>query len=204
MGNAARSTSDVTRRSRPSRQRASARIRRTRMPRRSSDRSFSIGRGSIGVVMHVTIDLEAGANLGAVRRATWNEPPLSRSPAPSALGAATEGEGAESRKPGPLAGEGSAGGLRRGRRSCGSVLPTPNDSFGQRAASGGRVLGSKRWIAAIRGTVDSRTHGSSRRVAMEEASKTLCVLSPRTGGALRTVRAAREGASRSEGGGFAQ
>ncbi len=44
----------------------------------------------------------------SVRRATWNEPPLSRSPAPSAPGAATDGEGAESRKPGPLAGEGSA------------------------------------------------------------------------------------------------
>ncbi len=31
------------------------------------DRSFSIGCGSIGVVMHVTIDLDTGANLSAVQ-----------------------------------------------------------------------------------------------------------------------------------------
>ncbi len=30
------------------------------------DRSFSIGYSSIGVAMHATIDLETGANLGAV------------------------------------------------------------------------------------------------------------------------------------------
>ncbi len=61
MGNAARSTSDVTRRSRPSRQRASARIRRTRMPRRCSatDRSASDAARSASSCTSPSISIQA-------------------------------------------------------------------------------------------------------------------------------------------------
>ncbi len=93
------------------------------------DRSFCIGCGSIGVVMHVTIDLETGANLGAVRRPPGTSPLFRGRLRRVRLARRPRGRGRNRASLAHWPG--------RGLRSCSSVLPTPNDSFGQRAAQAG-------------------------------------------------------------------